>query len=63
MICRQLFVITATVFIAQSSIVLKWIPRSDPFATNAVAMLGGGSVLLGPSVVGRLERESAQRSS
>ena len=47
-----LFVITATVFIAQSSIVLKWIPRSDPFATNAVAMLGAGGVLLGLSVIG-----------
>lgn len=46
-----LFAITATVFIAQSSIVLKWIPRSDPFATNAVAMLGAGGVLLGLSVV------------
>lgn len=46
------FAVTATLFIAQSSIVLKWIPRSDPFATNAVAMLGAGAVLLGLSLFG-----------
>jgi len=51
-IVSLLFAITATIFIAQSSILLKWIPRSDPFATNAVAMLGAGGVLLGLSVVG-----------
>jgi drug/metabolite transporter (DMT)-like permease len=47
-----LFAITATLFIAQSGILLKWIPRSDPFATNAVAMLGAGGVLLGLSLIG-----------
>ena len=47
-----LFVIAATVFIAESSIVLKWIPRSDPFATNSVAMLAAGGVLLVFSLVG-----------
>jgi len=47
-----LFAITATLFIAQSGILLKWIPRSDPFATNAVAMLAAAGVLLGLSVVG-----------
>lgn len=46
------FVIVATLFIAQSGILLKWIPRSDPFATNAVAMLAAGGVLLGLSVIG-----------
>ena len=51
-IVSLLFAITATIFIAQSSILLKWIPRSDPYATNAVAMLCAGGVMLGLSVVG-----------
>ena len=36
--------------IAESGIIVKWIPRSDPFATNAVAMLSGGLLLLGLSL-------------
>lgn len=32
--------------IAESGIIVKWIPRSDPFGTNAVAMLTGGLILL-----------------
>jgi len=51
-IVSLLFTITATLFIAESSILLKWIPRSDPFATNAVAMLGAAGVLLGLSLIG-----------
>jgi drug/metabolite transporter (DMT)-like permease len=31
--------------------VLKWVPRSDPFATNAVAMLAGAAILLAISLV------------
>ena len=44
-IVSLVFVIIATLFIAQSSILLKWIPRSDPFGTNAVAMLTAGGML------------------
>ena len=51
-IVSLVFVILATVFIAQSGILLKWIPRSDPFATNAVAMLAGGGAMLGVSLLG-----------
>jgi drug/metabolite transporter (DMT)-like permease len=46
------FAIVATLFIAQSAILLKWIPRSDPFGTNAVAMLTGGAMLVAFSLVG-----------
>jgi drug/metabolite transporter (DMT)-like permease len=42
----MVLVLAGTLFIAQSSIMLKAIPRSDPFATNAVAMLTGGAILL-----------------
>jgi drug/metabolite transporter (DMT)-like permease len=46
------FVIIATLFIAQSGILLKWIPRSDPFGTNAVAMLTAGAMLTALSLIG-----------
>ena len=46
-----LFVLAGTVFIAESGILLKWIPRTDPFATNAVAMLAATLVLLALSVL------------
>jgi drug/metabolite transporter (DMT)-like permease len=39
------------VCLAESGIIVKWIPRSDPFATNAVAMLAAGVVLLAASFV------------
>jgi drug/metabolite transporter (DMT)-like permease len=42
-----LMVVGGTVFIAESSIMLKAIPRSDPFGTNAVAMLSAAVILLG----------------
>ena len=42
-------VLIGAVAIAESGIILKAIPRSDPFATNAVAMLTGGLLLLGAS--------------
>jgi drug/metabolite transporter (DMT)-like permease len=32
--------------IAETGVIVKWIPRSDPFATNAVAMLTGAGILL-----------------
>lgn len=46
-----LFVVAGAFFIAESSVVLKWVPRSDPFATNAVAMLAGAAILLAISLV------------
>jgi drug/metabolite transporter (DMT)-like permease len=36
--------------VAETGVIVKWIPRSDPFGTNAVAMLTGGVLLLGLSV-------------
>jgi drug/metabolite transporter (DMT)-like permease len=46
-----LFVVAGAFFIAESSVVLKWVPRSDPFATNAVAMLARGALLLAISLL------------
>ena len=43
--------IGATLFIAQGAVLLKRIPRADPFGTNAVAMLTGGGLLLGVSAL------------
>lgn len=40
-----------TVCIAESGVIAKWIPRSDPFGTNAVAMLTGAALLLPLSFV------------
>jgi drug/metabolite transporter (DMT)-like permease len=48
-----LFVVLATACIAESGVVVKWIPRSDPFGTNAVAMLTGAVILLGLALVTR----------
>lgn len=42
----MLLILLGTLFIAQSGIVLKSIPRSDPFATNGVAMLAGSAILM-----------------
>lgn len=39
-------VLLGTVAIAESAVILKAVPRSDPFSTNAVAMLTGGALLL-----------------
>ena len=46
-----LLILAGVVFIAEGGVILKWVPRSDPFATNAVAMLAGAAILLGLSVV------------
>lgn len=51
-IVSLVFAVVATLFIAQSAVLLKWIPRSDPFGTNAVAMLTAGAMLVGFSLVG-----------
>jgi drug/metabolite transporter (DMT)-like permease len=48
-----LLFLLAALAIAESSVILKSIPRSDPFATNAVAMLTGGGLLLILSFVTR----------
>jgi drug/metabolite transporter (DMT)-like permease len=42
----MLLVLLGTVAVAESGVVAKGIPKSDPFATNAVAMLAGALVLL-----------------
>jgi drug/metabolite transporter (DMT)-like permease len=47
----MVFMAVGAVFVAEGGVILKWVPRSDPFATNAVAMLAGGAVLLGISLV------------
>lgn len=40
-----------TVFLAESGIIVKSVPRSDPFATNAVAMLTAGALLFAASLL------------
>jgi drug/metabolite transporter (DMT)-like permease len=46
-----LYIVIGTAFIAEGGVILKWIPRSDPFATNAIAMLSAGATLVGISAV------------
>jgi len=47
----MLLILLGTVFIALSGILLKSIPRADPYATNSVAMLVGGAILLAVSLL------------
>ena len=49
----MLQILLGTLFIAESAIFLKGIPRADPYATNAVAMLVGGAILLAVSAIAR----------
>lgn len=42
----MLLILVGTAFIAISAILLKSIPRADPYATNAIAMLVSGGALL-----------------
>jgi drug/metabolite transporter (DMT)-like permease len=42
-----LLILLAAVAIAESGVIVKWIPRSDPFSTNAVATVVGAVILLG----------------
>lgn len=44
-------VIAGAVCVAEAGIIGKWIPKSDPFGTNAVAMLTGGAILLALSLL------------
>ncbi|MGH2483801.1 MAG: DMT family transporter [Candidatus Limnocylindria bacterium] len=46
-----LLILLAAVAIAESGVIVKWIPNSAPFATNGVAMLIGAAVLLILSLV------------
>jgi drug/metabolite transporter (DMT)-like permease len=46
-----LMVALGMVCLSEAGIIVKWVPRSDPFATNAVAMLTAGVLLLVVSVV------------
>jgi len=41
-----LLVVLGAGCIAEAGVIGKWIPRSDPVATNGVAMLTGGGILL-----------------
>jgi len=41
-----LLLVAGAVCMAESGVIVKWIPRSDPFGTNAIAMLTGGALLL-----------------
>lgn len=45
-----LLVAVGMVCLSEAAIIVKWVPRSDPFATNAVAMLTAGVLLLGASL-------------
>ena len=45
-IVSLVLVLLAVVAIAESGVIVKSIPRSDPFVTNAVAMLTGAALLL-----------------
>lgn len=47
----MLLVLLGTVAIAESGVVAKSIPQSDPFVTNAVAMLTGSVVLFAAAMV------------
>lgn len=40
-----LMFIGAVVCLAEANVIAKWLPQSDPFATNAIAMLASGAVL------------------
>ncbi len=45
-VASLVLVLLGTVCIAETGVIAKWIPRSDPFATNAVAMLTGAAILV-----------------
>jgi drug/metabolite transporter (DMT)-like permease len=46
-----LLVVLGAACIAESTVIGKWIPRSDPVATNGVAMLTGGAILMVLSIL------------
>jgi drug/metabolite transporter (DMT)-like permease len=46
-----LMILVGVLFVAEGAVILKWVPGSDPFATNAVAMLTGATILLTISLI------------
>jgi drug/metabolite transporter (DMT)-like permease len=50
-IVSLVLIVAGVLFIAESGVILKWVPRSDPFSTNAVAMLAGAALLLPTSLL------------
>ena len=44
-------IVLGTACIAEAGVIVKWTPRSDPFGTNAVAMVTGALVLIGLTVL------------
>jgi drug/metabolite transporter (DMT)-like permease len=47
----MLVVLLGTLFIAESAVLLKAIPKADPYATNGIAVLTGGALLTALAVV------------
>jgi hypothetical protein len=50
-IASLVLLVLGTLSIAETGVIVKWIPRSDSFSTNAVAMLTGAVILGVLSVV------------
>jgi drug/metabolite transporter (DMT)-like permease len=50
-LASMVMILLGTVCIAESGVIVKWVPRSDPFWTNAVAMLTGAALLLALTLV------------
>lgn len=50
-IASLLLIVLGTACVAEAGVIGKWIPRSDPFSTNAIAMLTGAGLLLVLSLV------------
>lgn len=46
-----IFLVLAAACIAESGVLIKWVPRSDPIATNGIAMFVGGALLFVASLV------------
>lgn len=44
-------IVLGVLCIAEAGVIVKWIPRSDPFGTNAVAMTSGALLLLALTIV------------
>lgn len=43
--------LVGVLFLSEAGVIAKWIPRSDPIATNAIAMLTAGVIAIAASVV------------
>ena len=46
-----LLILVGVLSLAESGVIVKWIPRGDPFATNAVAMLTSAAILIPVSAI------------